>query len=88
MDAAELLRSDDPFVCDTSAWWRTSSLPDELGALRDAALQEDRMWITPIVRMEILYSARSASEYVALPSKASWMLCESCATTEPWRMRP
>jgi predicted nucleic acid-binding protein len=63
MNATELLRSDEPFVCDTSAWWRTSSLPPELGRLREAALQDDRIWITPIVRMEILYSARSASEY-------------------------
>jgi predicted nucleic acid-binding protein len=27
------------------------------------------MWITPIVRMEILYSARSATEYLALESE-------------------
>jgi predicted nucleic acid-binding protein len=30
------------------------------------AVREDRLWITPIVRMEILYSARTSSEYVAL----------------------
>ena len=29
-------------------------------------MREDRLWITPIVRMEILYSARTSSEYVAL----------------------
>jgi predicted nucleic acid-binding protein len=27
------------------------------------------LWITPIVRMEILYSARSAAEYVAIESE-------------------
>jgi predicted nucleic acid-binding protein len=30
------------------------------------AVREDRLWITPIVRMEILYSARTSSEYVEL----------------------
>jgi hypothetical protein len=29
MDAAELLRGDVPFIVDTSAWWRFSSLPSE-----------------------------------------------------------
>jgi predicted nucleic acid-binding protein len=30
------------------------------------AVREDRLWITPIVRMEILCSARTSSEYVEL----------------------
>jgi predicted nucleic acid-binding protein len=30
------------------------------------AVREDRLLITPIVRMEILYSARTSSEYVEL----------------------
>ena len=30
------------------------------------AVRDDRLWMTPIVRMEILYSARTSSEYVAL----------------------
>lgn len=34
-----------------------------------AAIDDDRLWITPIVRMEIRYSARSSSEYVALESE-------------------
>jgi predicted nucleic acid-binding protein len=64
VEAVELLRSDAPFVSDTSAWWRVPSLPGDLGAsLRDAVL-DDRLWITPIVRMEILYSARTTREYV------------------------
>ncbi|MGH2863890.1 MAG: PIN domain-containing protein [Solirubrobacteraceae bacterium] len=69
MDATELLRSDEPFIADTSAWWRMASLPDELGDLIQAAVLADRMWITPIVRMEILYSARSSSEYLALEAE-------------------
>lgn len=66
MDADELLRSDLPFVADTSAWWRAASLPDELGALLAQAIVDDRLWITPVVRMEILYSARTSAEYTAL----------------------
>jgi predicted nucleic acid-binding protein len=69
VDAVELLRSDSPFIADTSAWWRVASLPSELGALLHAAVLDDRLWITPIVRMEILYSARSTSEYVALETE-------------------
>lgn len=69
MDAAELLSSDQPFIADTSAWWRVAALPDDLGALVQRAILEDRMWITPIVRMEILYSARSTSEYLALEAE-------------------
>ena len=66
MNAHELLRSDAPFVADTSAWWRASTLPPELADLLTKAVREDRLWITPIVRMEILYSARTSSEYLAL----------------------
>lgn len=66
MDAGELLRGDAAFIADTSAWWRAASLPSELRALVERALLDDRFWITPIVRMEILYSARSSSEFVAL----------------------
>ncbi len=66
MNAAELLRGDAPFVADTSAWWRVASLPNALGALVSNAVLAGRFYVTPIVRMEILYSARSGSEYVAL----------------------
>lgn len=66
MDVRELLRGEVPFVADTSAWWRFASLADELGSLVDDAILADRLWITPIVRMEILYSARSSSEYLEL----------------------
>lgn len=34
-----------------------------------AAVIDDRFWITPIVRMEILYSARGLSEYMALETE-------------------
>jgi predicted nucleic acid-binding protein len=66
VDALALLRGESPFIADTSAWWRVASLSGELGSLVDSAVLADRLWITPIVRMEILYSARSGSEYVAI----------------------
>jgi len=60
------VRGDAPFVVDTSAWWRFSALNGDLAALVRAAGDDYRMWITPIVRMEVLYSARSGSEYIEL----------------------
>jgi len=66
VDADELLRSDAPFVADTSAWWRAATLPDALGSLLQRAVLDERFWITPIVRMEILYSARTSTEYAEL----------------------
>jgi predicted nucleic acid-binding protein len=67
--AHELLRSGTPFIVDTSAWWRFLSLPADLASLVREAAREDRMWITPIVRMEILYSARTSAEYLALEAE-------------------
>jgi predicted nucleic acid-binding protein len=69
VDAVELLGGEAPFIADTSAWWRLSSLPDELTGLIKAAVADERLWTTPIVRMEILYSARSTSEYIALETE-------------------
>ena len=69
MDAVELLLGDGPFIADTSAWWRLSSLPAELAELAKQAMGDDRLWITPIVRMEILYSARSTSEYTEVETE-------------------
>lgn len=69
MDAEQLLRGDEPFVADTSAWWRAATLPSDLGLALQAAVIDDRFWITPIVRMEILYSARGRSEYMALETE-------------------
>lgn len=69
MDVVELLQGEAPFIADTSAWWRFSSLPNELAGLIKAAVANERLWITPIVRMEILYSARSTSEYIALETE-------------------
>ena len=69
MDAHQLLSGDATFVADTSAWWRAVTLPEELAELLQAAILGDRMLITPIVRMEILYSARTSSEYVALEAE-------------------
>jgi predicted nucleic acid-binding protein len=66
VNADELLRGDAPFVADTSAWWRAARLPGSLGSLLQDAVRDDRFWITPIVRMEILYSARTSAEFVAL----------------------
>lgn len=65
MVASELLRSEAPFVADTSAWWRIAGLPGELGDLLDAAILADRLWITPIVRMEILYSAAASQCFIS-----------------------
>ena len=69
MDARELLSGDAPFVADTSAWWRAVALPEDLAELLKAAILVDRMLITPIVRMEILYSARTSNEYVSLEAE-------------------
>lgn len=69
MDVGELLAGDAPFIADTSAWWRFSSLPDQLAGLIRAAVADERLWTTPIVRMEILYSARSSTEYIALETE-------------------
>lgn len=69
MDAGELLRGEQPFVADTSAWWRAAALADDLGSLIQQAVLDDRLWITPIVRMEIPYSARTSSEFIALESE-------------------
>ena len=81
MDSGQLLRGDAPFVADTSAWWRAALLPSELGALVEQALLDDRFWITPIVRMEILYSARTSSSSPRW--SASSTPCASCATIAP-----
>lgn len=65
MNAGELLNSGASFVIDTSAWWRVEVLPPELLRPLRRATMEDRMLITPVVRMQTLYSARSSAEYVA-----------------------
>jgi predicted nucleic acid-binding protein len=85
VNAHELLRSDAPFVADTSAWWRASTLPDELRELLTNALRDDRLWITPIVRMEILYSARTSSEYVALELELDALRILATTATSPTR---
>jgi predicted nucleic acid-binding protein len=71
MDAAELLNGGASFVIDTSAWWRIEVLPVELLRPLRRATMEDRMLITPVVRMQILYSARSSAEYVAYDAELS-----------------
>ena len=69
MQAHDLLRSGAPFIADTSTWWRALALPDDLGASLQDAVRDDRLWITPIVRMEILYSARTSAEFIALETE-------------------
>jgi hypothetical protein len=69
VDARGLLSGDATFVADTSAWWRAVTLPEDLAGLLQAAILADRMLITPIVRMEILYSARTSDEYVSLETE-------------------
>ena len=71
MDAAELLNGGGLFVVDTSVWWRLSVLPPELLRPLRAATLDDRMLITPVVRMEILYSARTSAEYAAYDAELS-----------------
>jgi predicted nucleic acid-binding protein len=66
VDAVELLEGDAPFIADTSAWWRFSPLPAVLAGLVKQAMGDDRLWITPIVRMEILYST---AEYTAVETE-------------------
>ena len=63
MDAAALLRGDEPFVLDTSTWWRIRRLPADLGRQLRAAISDGGAVITTIVRIEILYSARTSTEY-------------------------
>lgn len=63
------MRSDAIFVADTSAWWRAITLPSDLSELVQEAIRDDRMLITPIVRMEILYSARTRAEYALLEAE-------------------
>jgi hypothetical protein len=65
VDAVELLGGDAPFIADTSAWWRFSSLPGEFAELIRAAVADERLWTTPIVRMEI--AKVLAFENVELP---------------------
>jgi len=69
VEAHDLLRSGAPFIADTSTWWRALALPDVLGVLLQDAVRDDRLWTTPIVGMEILYSARTSAEFVALESE-------------------
>jgi hypothetical protein len=43
VDAHQLLRSDAPFVADTSAWWRASMLPGKLRELLKNSVRDDRL---------------------------------------------
>lgn len=45
------------------------SLPTDLATLVREAARDGQMWVTPIVRMEILYSARTRTEYIALEAE-------------------
>lgn len=71
MDAGELLRSDRLFIADTSAWWRVPALSPQLRALVQESIRDDRMLITPVARMEILYSAQTAMGYADLDARLS-----------------
>jgi len=71
VDAAALLRSDRLFVADTSAWWRVPALSPQLRSLVQESIRDDRMLITPVARMEILYSAQTATEYADLDERLS-----------------
>jgi predicted nucleic acid-binding protein len=71
VDAAELLGSDRLFVADTSAWWRVPALSPQLRALVQQSIRDDRMLITPVARMEILYSAQTTTEDADLDARLS-----------------
>ncbi len=73
MTAADLLSGEDPFVLDTSTWWRARKLPADLAQPLGAAIVAGRALITPIVRIEILYSTRTASEYAQVDAELSAM---------------
>jgi hypothetical protein len=60
VDAVELLEGDTPFIADTSAWWRFSSLPPVLAGLVKRAIGDDRLWITP--RFRILRNDRTVAD--------------------------
>jgi hypothetical protein len=57
------------------AWWRALALPSELGSMLPQAVRDDRLWITPIVPMEILREAPSPA--TAMRPRAPF------ATTDP-----
>jgi predicted nucleic acid-binding protein len=44
-------------------------LPAELAELVKQAMSDEGLWITPIVRMEILYSTRSTCQYIAVETE-------------------
>jgi hypothetical protein len=73
MNAAELLSGDQPFVLDTSTWWRARRLPADVLRPLQAAIVGRRALITPIVRIEILYSARTAADYAQVDAELSAM---------------
>jgi predicted nucleic acid-binding protein len=73
MDAGELLSGEEPFVLDTSAWWRARRLPADLAQSLGGAILAGRALITPIVRIAILYSTRTAAEYMQVDADLSAM---------------
>lgn len=50
-----------PYVADTSAWARREH--PAIGAQWQAALTAGQLYITPVVKMELLYSTRSAADF-------------------------
>ena len=54
-------------LADTSVWARRAVGP--IADRWDAETLEDSIAITPMVRMEVLYTARSARDYVAIDSE-------------------
>lgn len=56
-----------PLLADTSAWARAEHSPTRDGWL--AALLGDRLRLSPLVRVEILWSARGGSEFDRLAER-------------------
>lgn len=85
MVASELLHGEAPFVADTSAWWRVAALPSQLGDLLDAAILSDRMWITPIARMET-WGAPGPGSWITIYANRDHGYSEPIACSA-WRAR-
>ncbi len=54
-----------PYVADTSAWAQRRSAGDEWSR----TLQAGQIWITPVVKLELLYSTRDRADFAALEER-------------------
>lgn len=54
-----------PYVADTSAWAQRRSAGDEWSR----TLQAGQIWITPVVKLELLYSTRDRADFAAFEER-------------------